>query len=101
MRKTAFVVAVALAVAAPAFAQTAPVADVAKVEGGHFAIDKNHAKIIFSTTHFGFSTYYGLFTDFDAKLSFDPKAPDKSAIEVTVNLNGIETTNAKLDEHLK
>lgn len=92
----------ALAVATPALAQqTGPSTDLKQVDGGQFALDKNHAKIIFSTTHFGFSTYYGLFNDFDAKLAFDPKAPAKSSLEVTVNLNGIDTTNPKLDEHLK
>lgn len=101
MKKIAVALVAALAATAPSLAHAAPLADVGKVEGGSFAIDKNHAKIIFSTSHFGFSTYYGLFTDFDAKLTFDPKAPERSAIEVTVNLNGIETTNPKLDEHLK
>jgi len=103
MKFKAALVAVSLAVAAvalPALAD-APTTDLTKVEGGSFAIDKTHAKIIFSTTHFGFSTYYGLFNDFDAKLAFDPKAPTKSDLEVTVNLNGIDTTNPKLDEHLK
>jgi polyisoprenoid-binding protein YceI len=90
-----------LAFTTPAPAQTAPTTDLTKVEGGHFAIDKNHAKIIFSTSHFGFSTYYGLFTDFDAKLTFDPKAPAASTLEVTIDLNGIDTTNPKLDTHLK
>lgn len=89
--------------ALPAFAQSAggPSTDLAQVEGGHFAVDKSHAKIIFSTTHFGFSTYYGIFTDFDAKLDFDPKAPAKSALDVTINTDGIDTTNPKLDAHLK
>lgn len=89
--------------ALPAFAQSAgaPTTDLAQVEGGHFAVDKSHAKIIFSTTHFGFSTYYGIFTDFDAKLDFDPKAPAKSALDVTINTDGIDTTNPKLDAHLK
>jgi len=90
-----------LVVATPAPAQTAPTTDLAKVEGGNFAIDKNHAKIIFSTSHFGFSTYYGLFTSFDARLHFDPKAPTASTLEVTIDLNGIDTTNPKLDSHLK
>lgn len=91
--------AVLAMVSMPALA--APTTDLAQVEGGQFSVDKNHAKIIFSTTHFGFSTYYGLFNDFDAKLSFDPKDPAKSALKVTVNTNGIVTTNPKLDEHLK
>ena len=98
-RSTALLFAVALA-ATPALA-AGPTTDLAKVEGGHFVVDKSHAKIIFSTTHFGFSTYYGLFTDFDAKLDFDPKAPTASQLAVTVDLNGIDTTNPKLDNHLK
>ena len=101
MRPTLPVLAVLLAVAAPALAATGPTTILDQVEGGRFALDKNHAKIIFSTTHFGFSTYYGLFTAFDAKLDFDPKAPAKSSLEVTVDLNGIDTTNPKLDAHLK
>ena len=85
----------------PSMAQTAPTTDLAQVQGGQFTVDKSHAKNIFSTTHFGFSTYYGLFSDFDAKLSFDPKTPTASSLDVTVNLPGITTTNPKLDEHLK
>lgn len=97
------VVAAVFAVAstAPALAQPVPTTDMAKAEGGHFVLDKSHAKIIFSTSHFGFSTYYGLFNDFDAKLDFDPMAPAKSALEVTVNLKGIVTTNQELDKNLK
>jgi polyisoprenoid-binding protein YceI len=95
------VAAIALLALAALPVQAAPTTDLTQLEGGQFAVDKSHAKIIFSTTHFGFSTYYGLFNDFDAKLTFDPKAPAKSALAVTVNMNGIDTTNPKLDGHLK
>ena len=86
---------------APALSQSTPIADLAKVEGGRFALDKSHAKIVFSTTHFGFSTYYGFFHDFDAMLDFDPAAPDKSALTVTIDLKGILTANAKLEKNLQ
>ncbi|PKU24188.1 YceI family protein [Telmatospirillum siberiense] len=93
---------VAMAAAVPAFAQQAgPTTDLAKLEGGVFTVDKGHAKILFSYSHFGYSTSYGLFTDFDAKLTFDPKAPTSSTLEATINLDGIETMVAKLNEHLK
>ena len=85
----------------PALVQSAPVADLAKVEGGPYALDKSHARIIFSTTHFGFSTYYGFFDDFDAKLDFNPAAPEKSALKVSINLDGIVTANPKLETNLK
>jgi polyisoprenoid-binding protein YceI len=93
---------VAMAIASPVFAQiAAPTTDLSKLEGGVFNVDKGHAKIIFSYTHFGYSTSYGLFTDFDAKLTFDPKAPTSSALDATINLDGIETLVAKLNAHLK
>ncbi len=94
-------IAATLAVAPLSPAAADPTTDLTQLQGGQFAIDKAHAKIIFSTTHFGFSTYYGLFTDFDAHLGFNPKAPATSSLTVTVNLAGIETTNPKLDTHLK
>ena len=39
--------AVVLSAATPALAAPAAAPDLAKAEGGSFAIDKNHAKIIF------------------------------------------------------
>ena len=102
--RTAFAIAAAIAFSAaigPAQAQSAASTDLTKVEGGHFAVDKSHAKLIFSFNHFGFSTSYGLFSDFDAKLTFDPKAPTKSAVEVTVSMDHIDTFVPKLDGHMK
>jgi polyisoprenoid-binding protein YceI len=95
------VAAIVATIAAPTLAQPGPIADLAKVEGGHYTLDKSHARIVFSTTHFGFSTYYGFFDDFDAKLDFDPAAPATSALKVTINLKGIVTADAKLETNLK
>jgi polyisoprenoid-binding protein YceI len=78
-----------------------PLADLAKVEGGHFSLDKQHARIVFSTTHFGFSTYYAFFDDFDARLDFDAATPEKSTLSVTINLNGIVAADPKLEANLK
>lgn len=97
----ALLAVLAAALPAAAQAQAQATTDLAKVESGQFALDKNHAKIIFSYSHFGYSTSYGLFTDFDGKLAFDPKAPASSALEITVNMDGIDTSVAKLDAHLK
>lgn len=95
----ALLATLAAATAIPAQAQLSPETD--KLESGQFALDKAHAKIIFSYSHFGVSTSYGQFTDFDAKLDFDAKAPAKSQLDVTVNMDGINTNVAKLDAHLK
>lgn len=52
-------------------------------------------------SHFGFSTYYGEFTDFDARLTLDSANPERSRLAVTVNTPSVATHNDALDAHLK
>ena len=81
---------------AAAAAQSAP-----QVRSGAYALDKSHAKIVWSVSHFGFSTYYGEFTDFDARLTLDAANPERSRLNVTVNTPSVATHNDALDAHLK
>jgi polyisoprenoid-binding protein YceI len=101
MRLISVALIILATISAPAVVQSAPNADFASVLGGHYALDKSHARIVFATTHFGFSTYYGFFDDFDAKLDFDPTAPEKSALSVTIDLQGIIAADPKLEKNLK
>jgi polyisoprenoid-binding protein YceI len=96
IRTLAFVVAAALAISlSPARA-----VDLAKVEGGHYALDKRHSRIVFSINHLGFSTYYGFFSDIAGTLDLDPIVPAKSAVAVTIKIAGIVTMDRELDEKL-
>ncbi len=81
---------------APAFSR-----DPATVEAGAYAVEPNHTRILFSVSHLGFSTWYGDFTGASGTLTLDPKAPEKSAVEIRVPVAGVSTTNAKLDGELK
>ncbi len=67
---------------------------------GSYALEKSHAKIVWAANHFGFSTYYGEFTDFDAKLTLDAAAPERSTLNVTVAIPSVDTHNDALDKHL-
>jgi len=73
----------------------------ADVRAGAYALDKSHAKIVWGASHFGFSTYYGEFADFDAALTLDPAAPANSKLNVTVQTASVATHNPKMDAHLK
>jgi polyisoprenoid-binding protein YceI len=88
--------AVAQDAPAPA-AATAP----ADVRAGAYTLDKSHAKVIWGASHFGFSTYYGEFADFDATLTLDPARPENSRLNVTVQTASVATHNDKMDAHLK
>jgi polyisoprenoid-binding protein YceI len=101
MAAICFAWALAIVGASVTMAQPNETAGFKNVEGGHFKLDKSHARIVFSTTHLGFSTYYGFFGDLDGKLDYDPASPAASTLEVWVNLNGLVTNDSKLDENLK
>ena len=96
IRTLAFVVAAALAISSP----PARAVDLAKVEGGHYALDKRHSRIVFSVNHLGFSTYYGFFSDIAGTLDLDPIAPAKSAVAVTIKIAGIVTMDRELYDKL-
>jgi polyisoprenoid-binding protein YceI len=58
---------------------------------GVYELDKSHASLIWKVSHLGLSNYAARFTDFDAKLTLDPKDPTKSSVAVTVNPASVKT----------
>ena len=49
----------------------------------------------------GFTTWYGEFANVSGALKLDPKAPEKSAVDIHIPTNTVSTNNAKLDGELK
>lgn len=94
---TAFVVVAALA--APIQAQTS--SDPAAVLAGSYALETNHARVLFAVNHMGFSTWYGDFSGATGSLSLDPKKPAAAALSVTIPVASVTTTNGVLDGELK
>lgn len=65
-----------------------------------WSIDKAHSEVNFQVTHF-FTPVNGQFTDYQAQVNFDPANLEESMIDVTINVNSIDTDNQKRDGHLK
>jgi polyisoprenoid-binding protein YceI len=82
-------------------AQTGSVDDSAKVEGGAFAVEPFHTRVLFSVSHFGFTTYYGEFSGVSGALDLDPKNPSASKLDIRIPVASIATTNAELNGELK
>ena len=78
--------AIALALAAPAAAQSLD-----EVTAGTYELDNNHAFLTWTVVHNGLSDYTVNFTDFDATLDFNPEAPAESSIEVSINPAAMES----------
>jgi polyisoprenoid-binding protein YceI len=66
-----------------------------------YKFDPNHTTVNWSANHFGFSNPSGKFTAVDGSLTLDEKNPQKSAVEVTIKIESLNTGLPKFDKHLK
>lgn len=66
-----------------------------------YKLDASHTAITWHVNHFGFSTPSGKFMSVDGEVTLDEANPAASSVKVTVDVNGINSGVAKLDEHLK
>ena len=71
------------------------------VQAGAYKLETSHARVVFSLSHMGFSTWYGDLPGATGSLSLDPKAPATAQLDVTIPVANVVTTNAKVDEELK
>lgn len=89
--------------ASPAVAQMAGLpgaADVARVAAGTYRADAAHTQVLWRVNHFGFSEFDGAFADATGTLVLDPARPTATALSMTIPINRVTTTSAKLNEHL-
>jgi polyisoprenoid-binding protein YceI len=99
MFRTVTTLAICVMLAVPALGQTT--ADPSKLESGSYAVEPNHAQIVFGVSHFGFSVYHGTFSGITGQLSLDAKSPANSKLSVTIPILSVSTTVEKLTGELK
>lgn len=66
-----------------------------------FALDSAHSEVGFSVKHMMVSNTKGKFGLFDAKIDFDVKTSTFKSLSATIDVDSINTDNAKRDGHLK
>jgi len=99
LRLLALTSVAALSLSTAAFAQASK--DPAGVQAGTYALETSHARVVFSLSHMGFSTWYGDFSGATGTLVLDPKALANAKLDVSIPVASVTTTNAKVDEELK
>lgn len=60
-----------------------------------------HASINFSIKHLGYSVLTGRFDTFAGEFSYDPAKPEASTVNVTVDINSVNSNHAERDKHLR
>lgn len=68
---------------------------------GTYQVDASHSKVGFKIKHLSISNVYGSFDKFDANIVYDEKTKELTKLDAKVDVNSINTENAKRDAHLK
>lgn len=63
-------------------------------------VDGAHTEINFSVRHF-FTPVTGSFDQYEVNLNFDPDHPEKSNVDVRIDVASVNTGNTKRDDHLR
>jgi polyisoprenoid-binding protein YceI len=77
-----------------------PTHDPAKVPPGNYVIEPYHTQVLFSVNHFGFTNFYGNFSNVSGGLVLVAKKPAATTVNITVPVKSVSTTSAKLNEEL-
>ena len=63
---------------------------------GAYQMDLKHTMIVFAIRHLGITDYYGRFEKYSGTLNFNPAAPEKSAVDVTINTASVNVMSSEL-----
>ncbi|MCB9073144.1 MAG: YceI family protein [Bdellovibrionaceae bacterium] len=70
-------------------------------DSGLYKIDPVHSTVGFEVPHLVISSVEGKFIDFSGEITLDEKNFEKSKVSAVINVQSIDTSNQKRDEHLK
>ncbi len=92
-----------LTAAMQAVAAEAPtvIKDPKQAPAGTFIVEPAHTHAIWFINHLGFSHYSGQFTDIGGKLDYNPKALEKSKVNVVIKTGSIDVPSDLLENELK
>ncbi|MBI3678612.1 MAG: polyisoprenoid-binding protein [Proteobacteria bacterium] len=99
-------VAVAFAFLASAFAgglsadADEPSKDPIKAPAGSYRLESPHSLVLFAVSHIGLTDYYGRFDRLSGTLTFDPKSPEKSAVDISIDMTSVDTPSPGLVREL-
>lgn len=76
------------------------IADLADVPSGEYGLDKGHAYISYTYSHFGYSNPHVGFNSFDLTLNLDSANPEKSSVDVVIDATSIDSRVENFNGHL-
>src|SRR5262245_2259934 len=77
-------------------AQAAPSDDPKKAPTGSYSVDPRHTLVLFAIPHLGITDYYGRFDRVTGSLSYNAGAPEKSSVNITIDMTTIDVPSKEL-----
>jgi polyisoprenoid-binding protein YceI len=75
--------------------------DPARAPNGTYRLAATHTQVLFAISHLGLNEYYGRFDKVSGTLSFDANQPERSAVSITIGMDGIDTPSRSLNDDLQ
>lgn len=66
-----------------------------------YEVDPVHSSAVFKLKHAGAAWFHGRFNAMSGTIQYDAAAPEKSKVELTIDVGSVDTNNGKRDDHLK
>src|ERR1700749_1161765 len=63
---------------------------------GAYQMDTKHTMVDFAIKHLGITDYLGRFEKYSGTLNFNPAAPEKSAVNVTIDTGSVSVMSSEL-----
>ena len=71
-----------------------------QARAGAYELDTDHASVVFSVSHFGFSNFRGRFDGLSGALDLNLDAPENSTVTIDIDMTSLHTGVEELDEEL-
>ncbi len=79
---------------------TPPKLETSEVRPGNYILDPAHTSVIWSVKHAGLSNYSARFDTISGQLSFDPKNPERSFVDIRIDPQSVNTGDAEFDQEI-
>ena len=70
--------------------------DPKQAPAGAYQMETRHSQVLFAIAHFGITDYYGRFEKVSGTLNFNPGAPEKSAVSVSIDTASANVMSSEL-----
>ncbi|HWA90814.1 MAG TPA: YceI family protein [Rhizomicrobium sp.] len=70
--------------------------DPKQAPSGAYSLETRHSQLLFAIPHLGITDYYGRFDKMSGSLSWNAGAPEKSSVQITIDMTSVDTPSREL-----